>query len=62
MDRAEEFYCSIFRWIISETGKYHLAIITPIDKSGRQKEPGEVKLSGANKNRLNDHKAGKTFA
>ena len=42
MDRAKKFYHNIFGWKIAETGKYHLAITTPIDERGRPKEPGGI--------------------
>lgn len=43
MDRARKFYSDIFGWKISTTDKYYkLVITTPIDDTGRPKEPGGI--------------------
>jgi len=43
MDRARKFYSDIFGWKISKTDTdYKLVITTPIDDTGRPKEPGGI--------------------
>lgn len=43
MNRARKFYSNIFGWKIAETDEYYrLVITTPIDETGRPKEPGGI--------------------
>ena len=43
MGRAKKFYRSIFGWMVENSKRYYqMVTTTPLDKSGRPKEPGAI--------------------